>query len=154
MLQIRADIEVSEFPVVLVGVYAVGQKDEDYFVFWVGPGKCAREARVAKRCLGCQYIAGATSTCSWPIKTGGAAVAWVLLFGEFVVGGLREEALARHVAFVQEKLHDVRKTPGVRKDTGMTCHAAQHSRAWVVYIATQQLLAVSLVVFGRDDLSI
>lgn len=87
MLYIGADIEVSEFPVVLVGVYAVGQKDEYDFVFRVGPRKRAREARVAKRCLGCQYIAGATSTCSWPIKTGGAAIASKLLFGEFVVGG-------------------------------------------------------------------
>ena len=102
MLQIGADVEVAEFPVVLVGVYAVGKEDKDDFVFGIGPRKGASEARVSKRCLGCQDIAGATSAGVWPIKTGGAAVARVLLLGEFVVGGLREEALARHVAFVQE----------------------------------------------------
>ena len=74
MLQIGADVEVAEFPVVLVGVYAVGQEDKDDFVFGIGPRKGASEARVSKRCLGCQDIAGATPACSWPIKAGGAAV--------------------------------------------------------------------------------
>ena len=87
MLHVGSDVEVAEFPVVLTWVNAIRQEDEDDFVFRVGPGECARKARVAKRLLGCQYVAGTTTACVRAVETSCAAVARILLFGEFGVGG-------------------------------------------------------------------
>ena len=107
MLSVGADVQVAEFPVVLVGVHAVGQEDEDDFVFGVGPGEGAREAGVPERLLGGQDVAGATSTGCGPIKASGAAVAGILLFGEFGVSSCRKELLPCHFSFIEKELHDV-----------------------------------------------
>jgi hypothetical protein len=48
MLEVGADVEVAEFPVVLIGVHAVGQENKNDFVFWVGPGEGSSEARVSE----------------------------------------------------------------------------------------------------------
>ena len=113
MVHISSNIEVAEFPVVLAGVNAVGQKDKNDFVFGIGPSQGAREAGVSKRLLGGEYIAGSAAACCGPFKTCCSAVAWVLLFGEFLISGFREEVHAGHLPLVEEKLHDMSQTPGV-----------------------------------------
>ncbi len=100
MLHVGSDVEVAEFPVVLTWVNAIRQEDEDDFIFGVGPGEGACETGVAKRMLGGQDIAGTASTCVRSVKTSGAAVARILLFGEFSVGRFREEVHAGHLPFV------------------------------------------------------
>ena len=113
MLHVGSDVEIAEFPVVLVRVNAVRQKDEDDFVFGVGPGEGAGEAGVPERLLGGQDIAGAATACCGSVKACCSAVARILLFGEFSVSGFREEVHAGHLPFIKEKLHDVCEAPGV-----------------------------------------
>lgn len=135
MLHVGSDVQVAEFPVLLTWVNAVGQKDEDDFVFGVGPGEGACEAGVPERLLGGQGVASTTTACVRAVETSCAAVAGILLFGEFGVGGFCEEVHAGHLPFVEEELHDVGEAPGVRKDSSVARYTAEHSRSWVVDVS-------------------
>ena len=148
-----ADVECAELVVVARGEHAVSEENIDQLVLRVGPGKRAREARMAE--TDGAGIGGGTEAGLFGVGLveGDAAPteSRIIVARPLPQRRLADVARAAIFAHLQVHLHQFGQVIGSAEKPRVARQSAEHCPAFIVNRAEQLRLAEKRIVFGGHD---